>query len=55
MQREHVNTVFLENEWEEEKTKPQENETEQAMTRSLCEVQLKKPKYMTKGKNELFV
>jgi hypothetical protein len=32
MQREHVKVVFSRNEWEEGKTKPQENETEQVMT-----------------------
>jgi antitoxin component YwqK of YwqJK toxin-antitoxin module len=31
MKREHVKAVFSRNEWEEGKTKPQENETEQAM------------------------
>jgi single-stranded DNA-specific DHH superfamily exonuclease len=32
MQRENVNVVFSKNEWEEGRTEPQENETEQAMT-----------------------
>jgi hypothetical protein len=39
MQMEHVNVVFLRNEWEEGKTKPQENETEQAMTREISDSQ----------------
>jgi hypothetical protein len=37
MQREHVKVVFSKNEWEEGKTKPQENKTEQAMTREISE------------------
>jgi hypothetical protein len=39
MQREHVKVVFSRNEWEEGKTKPQENETEQAMTREISDSQ----------------
>jgi hypothetical protein len=37
MQREHVKAVFSRNEWEEGKTKPQENETEQVMTREISD------------------
>jgi hypothetical protein len=39
MQREHVKVVFSRNEWEEGKTKPQENETEQTMTREISDSQ----------------
>jgi hypothetical protein len=39
MQREHVKVVFSRNEWEEGKIKPQENETEQAMTREISNSQ----------------
>jgi hypothetical protein len=50
MQMEHVKIVFLRNEWEEGKTKSQENETEQAMTREISDSQkqVKKdvPKYV---------
>jgi hypothetical protein len=35
MQREHVKAIFSRNECEEGNTKPQENETEQAMTREI--------------------
>jgi hypothetical protein len=39
MQREHLKTVFSRNKWEEGKTKPQENETEQAMIREISDSQ----------------
>jgi non-ribosomal peptide synthetase component F len=39
MQREHVNAVFSRNECEEGKTKLQENETEQTMTREISDSQ----------------
>jgi hypothetical protein len=39
MQRDHVKAVFSRNEWEEGKTKPQENKTEQEMTREISDSQ----------------
>jgi hypothetical protein len=49
---EHVKAVFSRNELEEGKTKPQENETEQAMTRKKSQSTMKNKLGRSHGSRE---